>query len=97
MHDYYWSDWYTGWGWVLWFGILFLLISSIGSWGYTYRAHRKFSDFLPEKKAMDILNERYARGEINHEEYDRRKAGIGENLISVKTNDARSAWINSAP
>ena len=37
----YWNDWSFGWGWVLWFGFIFLMFSSFGNWGYTYRAHKK--------------------------------------------------------
>jgi len=37
----YWNDWYFSWGMVsLWFGCHFLMFSSIGNWGYTYRAHQ---------------------------------------------------------
>jgi putative membrane protein len=75
MDHYYWSEWYTGWGWILWFGIMFLFFSSIGNWGYSYRAHQKFGT-LPRKEALDILNERYARGEINREEYGRIKSDV---------------------
>lgn len=71
----YWSDWYTGWGWFLWFGIMVLLFSSIGNWGYTYRVHRTYGS-LPRKDAIDILNERYALGEITREEYDHMKSSI---------------------
>ena len=80
MGPYYWNDWYTGWGWILWFGICLLMFSSLGNWGYTYRAHRKYSDLTPQKGAMDLLHERYARGELTRDEYNQMKADIsGEN------------------
>jgi putative membrane protein len=53
----YWSDWYFGWGWFLWFGIVFLLFSSVRHWGYSYRAHQRFGR-LSGKDALDILNVR---------------------------------------
>ena len=66
MSHTYWNDWYFGWGWFLWFGILFLFFSSIGNWGYTYSAHRRYGQ-LSGGDALDILNARYARGEITRE------------------------------
>jgi len=71
MHNYYWNDLYSGWGWFLWFGIIFLIFSSFGNWGYTYTAHRKIS---PKKEAIDILNERFARGDITKDEFQQIKA-----------------------
>lgn len=68
------NDWYFGWGWFIWFGFIFLLFSSFGNWGYTYRAHRKFGQ--PRKEAVDILNERYARGEITRDQYTLLKSDI---------------------
>ena len=59
MHNYA-DNWTVGWAWILYVGFIFLLFSSIGSWGYTYRAHRRFDGFQP-KGARDILDERYAR------------------------------------
>jgi putative membrane protein len=71
----YWNDWYVGWGWFLWIGVWFLLISNFGHWGYTYRSSRLTSS-LSQKTAVDILNERYARGEITREEFARMKQEI---------------------
>jgi len=73
MSHYYWNDWYFGWGWFLWFAVFFLLFSSFGNWGYTYRAHRNFGQ-QPRKEALDILNERYARGDIKLDEYNQIKS-----------------------
>ena len=70
-----WNDWYFGWGWVLWFGFLMLIFSGIGSWGYTYIVHQKYAGGLT-KDALDILNERYARGDITRDEYSQLKADI---------------------
>ena len=72
-----WNDWHSSWGWFLWFGFIFLMFSSLGNWGYTYRAHQKYGD-APRKDALDILNERYARGEINREEYGQMKSEISK-------------------
>ena len=77
MSHIYWNDWYMGWGWFLWFGVIFLLFSSFGNWGYTYRAHRKY-EMQPQKGALDILNERFARGEINRDELGQMKAEIAK-------------------
>jgi putative membrane protein len=76
MTHYYWNDWYAGWGWFLWFGIVFLLFASFGNWGYTYRAHKKYGDLQFPKSAIDLLNERYARGEILRDEYLSTKSDI---------------------
>jgi putative membrane protein len=75
MTHTYWNDWYVSWGWCLWCGIIFLMFSSLGNWGYTYGAHRKYG-LVPQGRAVDILNERYARGDISREEYGRLKAEI---------------------
>lgn len=71
----YWNDWYSGWGWFLWFGIMILVFSSVGNWGYTYRVHRRHGT-QPAKDALDILDERYARGEITREERAQMKSTI---------------------
>jgi putative membrane protein len=75
MHHLFWNDWYFGWGWMLWLGFVFLMFSGLGNWGYTYRAHRRF-DGRPASDAQDILDERYARGELTREQYGQQKADI---------------------
>jgi putative membrane protein len=75
MPHAYWNDWYFTWGWFLWFGLVFLLVSSLGNWGYTYRAHQKFGQ-PPRREALDILDARYAKGEINRKEYNQMKSEI---------------------
>jgi putative membrane protein len=74
MHAYA-NDWFFGWGWFLWLGFIFLMFSGLGNWGYTYQVHRKYH-LLPAKEARDILNERYARGEITREQYAQLKSDI---------------------
>ena len=69
MGPYYWNSWYAGWGWFLWFAVMILLLSSIGHWGYTYRAYRRYGGTNLPRTAIDVLSERYARGEITREEY----------------------------
>lgn len=76
MSHYNWNDWYMSWGWFFWFGVIFLMFSSFGNWGYTYRAHRKLESGYVPKNAIDILNERYARGEIKNDQYMRMKSDI---------------------
>jgi putative membrane protein len=71
------NDWYFGWGWFLWLGFIFLMFSSMGNWGYTYRAHRKY-DGKGGSNAIDILNERYARGEVTRDQFLLLKSDISK-------------------
>jgi putative membrane protein len=77
MENSYWGHWYFGWGWFLWFGVWFLLITSAGHWGYSYRAHKKYLRQW-HRSPQDILNERYARGEISNDEYAQMKISLGQ-------------------
>ena len=76
MATYYWNDWYAGWGWLLWFGFIVLIFSGMGNWGYTYQAHRRYRDLSLDKDALDFLAERYAKGEINRDEFIKMKEEI---------------------
>jgi len=71
------NDWYFGWGWLLCFGFIFLMFSSFGNWGYTYSAHRKYGANRG-KESIDILNERYARGEVTRDQFVQLKSDISK-------------------
>lgn len=73
-----WSDWHWGFGFGHWFfGILFWivilliligLVRVVGGFGS--------SEGRRDKTPLEILEERYARGEIEQEEFERRKRDI---------------------
>ena len=53
--------------------IVALLVRSIGGLGHTVAPHGP-----PAKTPVDILKERFARGEIDKEEYEERRRILGE-------------------
>ena len=73
-----WGDWHWGFGFGHWFfGILIWvvillvlvgLVRGIGGFGS--------SDGKRNKSAREILEERYARGEIDQEEFERKKRDL---------------------
>lgn len=60
------------WG-LLGIGLLALLVIGI-AWGV--RRLKQKGSGAPSKQAKEILNERYAKGEINKEEYEKRKRDL---------------------
>lgn len=68
-----------GWGWgmgfhtVLWWILLILAIVALVRWiGWSGPSHRH----LHGESALDILKKRYARGEINKDEFEQRKRDL---------------------
>lgn len=55
--------------WILLIVVIVMFIKGTQSSGSS-------SDKLPEKSALDILKERYARGEIGKDEFDKKKRDI---------------------
>lgn len=71
MHHFGWTDG-MGWGglWMaLWWVLVIVAIVLLVKWLLQPAGRR-------EKTPLDILKERYARGEIDEEEYRKRRAGL---------------------
>lgn len=78
----YHGDWH-GWWWsfgmlhmLLYWGVLILAIALLVKWLF---ARSGGSHARPhEKTALDILKERYARGEIGKEEFEQKKRDLAD-------------------
>lgn len=73
MHDGY-GFWGMGWFWWLFILIIFLLVIL-----FVVRANRSRmtrGDMSSKKSAREILEERYAKGEIDKEEYEEKKKNL---------------------
>ncbi|MDE2019510.1 MAG: SHOCT domain-containing protein [Patescibacteria group bacterium] len=71
---YPWSGLGVLWG-LLWFFLVIFVIVALVRGG---RRWRRYRDWLPEKTALDILKERYAKGELAREQFEQMKKDIGE-------------------
>ncbi|MDZ7775299.1 MAG: SHOCT domain-containing protein [Bacteroidales bacterium] len=64
--------WGMGWGWIIGLIVLGLII-----WLIVWSVNQnKGGSQSSEKSPLDILKERYARGEIDKEEFDQRKKDL---------------------
>jgi putative membrane protein len=72
------SGYEMAWPWLFWAGWMILLFSGVGNWGYTYRAHRRFNGFSSSKDALDVLSERFAKGEIKSDDFHKMKLEISQ-------------------
>lgn len=81
-----WYDGYRmmgfGWGWVIILGILVLIVLGIIALiRYLRHPAQQSNRLTGDKLALDILNERYAKGEISDEEYRKK---IRNNKVKQK-------------
>ncbi len=72
----------NGWGWammivwsVVWVGFLGVIAWSAVQWGRGALRHEVHSE-LPGTTARDMLDERFARGEIDLDEYQQRRRAL---------------------
>lgn len=76
-----WGDW--GWGWGMGFGmismVLFWVLVILGIVVLVRHVggSSASSGAPPSKTALDLLNERYARGEIDKQEFEEKKRDLG--------------------
>ncbi len=76
MMGEYGHGWGMGWWWIIGLIILIAVIWIIvKGMNKDTRTSREST-----KTALDLLNERYAKGEIDKEEYEKRKNDLKENL-----------------
>ena len=76
--------WHNGWGmmmgggWFMWLSILILVGAVV--WAFVYMSNsRGGSDggpYTEHRTALDVLQERYARGEITREEYEQMRRDL---------------------
>jgi len=81
-HDVMWNDGHMAgwgsWGWgMMLFGLLWMALLVAVPLGLIYwLGTRSQSNGAAEDSALAVLQERYARGEIDDEEFDRRRARL---------------------
>ncbi len=80
-----WHMWNDGYGWPFWwigplmmFGFLLLVCVAVFFFGRGWGGHgtHRWGSHDPSHSALQILSERFARGEIQKEEYAEKKAAI---------------------
>ena len=64
---YGWHGWWMGWWWIFWIALIVVVL-----WLVFYAASRPRNGREARRTPEEILRERYARGEIDSEEYQRR-------------------------
>ena len=83
-----WGDWGMGYGWsifgmfgmLLWWVLIILGIAVLIKWlmGGAGRTQGTGSQGAGPNRALDVLKERYARGEIGKEEFEQKKRDLAD-------------------
>lgn len=71
MHGY--GMGFMGWGWIVGLVVLGLII-----WAVARSAQSSDTPLKKRKSALDILRERYAKGEIDKQEFEEKKRDLTE-------------------
>ena len=69
MNGYGEHAWGMGWGWIIGLIVIVVIVWIV------VRTIRQSSN-PKQKSTLDVLNERYVRGEISKEEFEEKKKGI---------------------
>ncbi len=70
-----WGGWMAPFGMIIWIAVLTLIVVGV-VWLFHAMTGRS-ADFRGRSSALDVLEERYARGEIKRDEYLEKKRDLG--------------------
>jgi putative membrane protein len=79
MHDWMINGWGMGFGFIFWLLVLALLVGGV-VWFVRSQAAVEGRSQQRRSAGLDVLEERYARGEINREEYLQKKRDLTEQI-----------------
>ena len=73
-----WGETGFAWGWGMGFGMIGMVLFWVLIIFGIVALVRRVSGSSASKTAPDMLNERYARGDIDQQEFEERKRGLGK-------------------
>lgn len=72
MNEPGWHGWGMGWVWILGFALLVAIIWIV----LRVKIHNRRNKSPESKSALDTLKDRYARGDIDKGDFDKRKSDL---------------------